>query len=83
MQTNNRKTWSEGLRFVQFMKNRAYHDGIRRSPYQAMFGCDPNVGLSTMCLPNDAIQDINTEEELEDLLNSITIANKSPVDVEK
>ncbi|GBN12263.1 KRAB-A domain-containing protein 2 [Araneus ventricosus] len=25
--------WSEGLRFVQFMKNRAYHSGIKRTPY--------------------------------------------------
>ena len=31
MKTNNCKSRSEGLRFVQLMKNRAYHDDIKRS----------------------------------------------------
>ena len=35
---NNTAHWVEGLHFVQFMKNRAYHQGIKRSPYEAMFG---------------------------------------------
>ena len=39
--------WAEGLRFVQFMKNRAHHHGIARSPYEAMFGCPAKVGLKT------------------------------------
>ncbi|XP_060855206.1 KRAB-A domain-containing protein 2-like [Metopolophium dirhodum] len=45
MQDNNTNKWSEGLRFVQFMKNKAYHSGIKRSPYNAMFGTDPKTGL--------------------------------------
>ena len=39
--------WSEGLQFVQFMKNRAHHHDIARSPYEAMFGCPAKVGLKT------------------------------------
>ena len=39
--------WSEGLRFVQFMKNRAHHHGIVCSPYEAMFVCPAKVGLKT------------------------------------
>jgi len=30
MQTSNVKSWKEGLRFVQLMKNKALHSGIQR-----------------------------------------------------
>ena len=63
---NNTAHWVEGLRFVQFMKNRAYHQGIKRSPYEAMFGMPAKVGLKSSILPDDV--EINTEEELEELL---------------
>ena len=35
-----RKTtqWASALPSVQVMKNRRYHHGIKRSPYEAMFG---------------------------------------------
>ena len=49
------------------MKNRAYHQGIKRSPYEAMFGMPAKVGLKSSILPDDV--EINTEEELEELLN--------------
>ncbi|GFY02178.1 KRAB-A domain-containing protein 2 [Trichonephila clavipes] len=32
IQDNKSDHWSEGLHFVQFMKNRAHHSGIRRTP---------------------------------------------------
>ncbi|KMQ82993.1 krab-a domain-containing protein 2-like protein [Lasius niger] len=38
MKDNNTTKWSNGVRFVQFMKNRALHSGIKQSPYKAMFG---------------------------------------------
>lgn len=50
------KLWSEGLRFVQLIKNRAYHDGIIRAPYVAMFGHDIRVGLSTSASPKETIE---------------------------
>jgi transposase InsO family protein len=37
LKDNETTKWSEGLRFVQFMKNRSFHSGIRRSPYEAVF----------------------------------------------
>ena len=43
MQQNGTNKWSKGLQFVQFMKNRAYHSGIKRTPYKAMFGVKPKV----------------------------------------
>jgi len=42
----NTQDWSVGLRFVQYQKNSAYHSGIQRAPYKALYGTDPKVGLS-------------------------------------
>ncbi|GFU55536.1 KRAB-A domain-containing protein 2 [Trichonephila clavipes] len=39
MQDDKSDHWSEGWRFVQFMKNRAHHSGIKGTPYEALFGC--------------------------------------------
>ncbi|GFQ92887.1 KRAB-A domain-containing protein 2 [Trichonephila clavata] len=36
MQDNKSDRWSEGLRFIQFMKNRAHHSGIKSTPYEAL-----------------------------------------------
>jgi len=71
MQTNNSKSLSEGLRFVQLMKNRAFHSGIKRSPYQAMFGSDIKIGLSTSILPPETINNISSEKDLENVLQTI------------
>lgn len=67
LESNETTKWSEGLHFIQFMKNRAYHARINRSPYEAMFGCRAKVGLNS--LPKDALVDLLTEEELENILN--------------
>lgn len=53
------------------MKNRAFHSGIKRSPYEALFGCKARVGLSTSSLPDDVLQDVETEEELEKIIESV------------
>jgi transposase InsO family protein len=47
METNNKTKWSEGLRFVQAMKNNAFHEGIKCSPYEAMFGVPMKLGIAT------------------------------------
>lgn len=52
------------------MKNRAFHSGITRSPYKALFGCKAKVGLMTSSLPKDVLQDVETEEELEKIVES-------------
>ncbi|CAH2321121.1 KRAB-A domain-containing 2-like [Pelobates cultripes] len=70
MADNQTNKWSEGVRFVQFMKNRAYHSAIKRSPYEAMFGCPAKVGLSSSIIPQSLLHSINTEEDLEKLEDS-------------
>lgn len=80
METNKTSKWSEGLRFIQAMKNRAYHDGIKSSPYEIMFGVPMRMGLATSVLPRDTVKNLNSEEELETILANITISgngNKS------
>ncbi|KAL4096883.1 hypothetical protein QTP88_021758 [Uroleucon formosanum] len=38
------------------MKNRAYHSGIKMSPYEVLFGCKIKIGLNTSNLPHDVIK---------------------------
>lgn len=71
MQDHRTKKWTEGLSMVQFMKNRAYHSGIGRSPYKAMFGKDPKVGLATSRLPKEIIDSLEYEEDLENIIDHI------------
>lgn len=68
LETNKTTKWSEGLRFIQFMKNKAYHSGINRSPYETMFGCKAKVGLKTFLPAIDALSEITSEEDLESML---------------
>lgn len=75
MKDNVSKKWSEGLRYVQFMKNRAYHSGIKQSPYKALFGIEPKVGLSNSSLPQDIINDIQDEDDLRKVIEDDRNAN--------
>ncbi|GFY06886.1 KRAB-A domain-containing protein 2 [Trichonephila clavipes] len=79
MQDNKSDRWSEGLRFVQFMKNRAHHSGIKRTPYKALLSCKPKVGLTTSFLPEDVLKDINTVEQLEKIIESVQIMDKRDI----
>ncbi|XP_029341461.1 KRAB-A domain-containing protein 2-like [Acyrthosiphon pisum] len=71
MRDNQSKKWSLGLQFVQFQKNSSFHRIIGRSPYKALFGCDPKIGLSSSNLPSEIIKKLTTEEHLADILNNI------------
>jgi hypothetical protein len=73
LQDNKTKKWSNGLRFVQLMKNRAYHHGTKHSPYEAMFGTPPKIGLTSSLLPANIIAKLKTEEELQVALESIQV----------
>lgn len=77
LKDNKSTNWSEGLRYVQFMKNRAYHSGIKQSPYKAMFGIEPRVGLSTTSLPPELINDIQDEDDLQKLIEDDFTKNKT------
>ena len=69
LQSNSTTDWGDGLRFVLVMKNWAYHESIKCSLYEAIFGQPIKVGLQTSNLPDDEIEDIFTEEELEKVVS--------------
>ena len=69
MRDNNTTNWATGLQFLQFQKNRRDHVGINRSPYEVMLGCAPTIGLSTTPIPNEILQVLQKEEDLQAHLN--------------
>lgn len=80
LEDNNTKKWSEGLRFVQLMINRAHHTGIHCSPYEAMFGTKLKVGLKSSSTSQGTLIDINSEEDLGKLLTTeSTTTNKDQI----
>ncbi|XP_023288360.1 KRAB-A domain-containing protein 2 [Orussus abietinus] len=70
MNENDTNKWSDGLSFVQFAKNTTYHEGIRQSPYEAMFGVKAKRGIASTFLPGEQIANIETEEQLEEIANT-------------
>ena len=68
---DNTKNWSNGLKFVQFMKNRSFHSGIKQTPYRAMFGTEPRVGLTSSLLPLGILGKIDHEDDLQIAINQI------------
>lgn len=71
MNDNNTNKWSDGLPFVQFVKNKTYHKGICQSPYQALFGSKPKRGIASPSLPGEQIANTETEEQLKDIVNTL------------
>ncbi|XP_049874566.1 KRAB-A domain-containing protein 2-like [Pectinophora gossypiella] len=70
--TDNKSTnWSIGCYFVQFQKNSSYHSTIARSPYKALFGEDPKLGLSSTYLSKNIISKLENEEDLQKLFEEI------------
>jgi transposase InsO family protein len=53
---NNSTDWSRGLKFVQWMKNTSHHSVINQTPFNALFGCNPRVGLRSTELPGEVIE---------------------------
>lgn len=61
---NKSTDWSVGLKFVQFNKNTSYHTGIKQSPYLALFGGNPRVGLRSTALPTEILERMVSEDDL-------------------
>lgn len=71
MSDNQCQNWAKGLRIIQSTKNRSFHTGIKRTPYEAMFGSPQKNGLLDTCLDTSVINTIKTEEQLEEHLKLI------------
>jgi hypothetical protein len=79
MQDNGSQRWSIGLQFVQWQKNCSFHRTIGRSPYNALFGNDPKVGLINSRLPINFVKNITAEEEIKENVQCSTVNYKCHV----
>jgi hypothetical protein len=70
MSENDTADWTVGVKFVQFRKNSSFNAGIKQSPYATLFGIEARIGLTSSSLPHDAIQKLQTEDELLAILSS-------------
>ena len=73
MQDNQSTSLSNGLKFIQFLKNRAFHYVIKRSPYKTMFGCAARVRLSTTSIPKEALNLLVDENQLQNTLTAMNV----------
>jgi len=48
---------------VQFSKNTSHHTGIQQSPYMALFGGNPRVGLRSTALPTEILERMVSEND--------------------
>lgn len=48
MVDNNAKNWSFGCYFVQFQMNSSYQLSTHNTPYKAVFGTDPRLGVTSL-----------------------------------
>lgn len=70
MNENKTTDWAMGLKFVQFTRNRTYHEDVKKSPFEAMFGCKARVGLS-LCLSKEQLKELESEEDLQRVMQSL------------
>ncbi|XP_039303442.1 KRAB-A domain-containing protein 2-like [Solenopsis invicta] len=62
---------------------RALHFGIKQSPYKAMFGIEPRVGLTTSSLPSDMITNIHDENDLQNIIEQMNTEHEETEIVEE
>ena len=55
---------AENLNIIQFQKSTRFHRGINREPYLALFGRQPVFGLKAFNLPEEIVDNLETEDEL-------------------
>jgi len=56
--------WSIGIYLVQWQKNISHHRILGRSPYRALFGTEPKVGLSSTNLPAEVFKNYQMKKTL-------------------
>ena len=51
------------------MKIRTYHEGIKCSPYETMFGVPVELGIANCVVPRNLNINMTTEEDFEKVIN--------------
>jgi hypothetical protein len=65
------------------MKDIAYHEGIKCSSYEEMFGCLIKLALTTSTFPQELIKHSHTEEGFEDIYARSITAEHARNDAEQ
>lgn len=76
MQDKKTSKWSEGLKFVHFMKNKVHCLGTKQSPFNEMFGTDLQTHLSLNIMSNQEIQEMILENSASKTYESIAESSK-------
>jgi hypothetical protein len=64
MRDNKSKKWPLGCYMVQSQKNNRYHSGIKMTPYVALFGQKPRVGLNNLPVGVTILNSLDSEDDL-------------------
>jgi hypothetical protein len=72
MRDNKTAAWSYGLSFVQWGVNTTYHEAIKMTPYEAVFGQKARMGLATK-VPLEMLEKIMTGTLEEDMLDMLMV----------
>lgn len=72
MTDHNSSRWAYGLKFVQLLSNSEIRSDMKKSSYEAMFGCPLQHGLATSGIPTDVLSNIESEEDLEEVIREIS-----------
>ncbi|GFY63118.1 integrase catalytic domain-containing protein [Trichonephila inaurata madagascariensis] len=62
---NKTKNWALGCYFAQFQNNSSFRRTIKRSPYKALFGSEPKIGLQSSHISKELLEKLVTEEDLD------------------
>ncbi|GFT01715.1 hypothetical protein NPIL_318191 [Nephila pilipes] len=63
-----------------FVNNKALHSGIKRTPYESLFGCAPRVGLPTISIPSEMFDAAEDEYQFENASTALTLCSESEDD---
>lgn len=68
LRENKTTKWADALPFVQAAKNQRYHSGIKRSPYEAVFGKKwPKNEENSMQTSQEEVESANEPEDYDDM----------------
>ncbi len=73
MKENETDQWVDGLRYVQWEKNNKEDPDINNIPHCAMFNSDSILGLHSSNLPNDIVDVLEREEDIEEVLKPVIV----------
>lgn len=73
LKDNGNAHWAEALNDIQEQKNSRFHRVIKMSPYEALFGRPFRRGLESLQLPEDVLEGLVSEEDVQELIDTMVV----------